>query len=70
MTVEMAAAAAAVSAAMVAMLGDWNRPPVSIEMKEGAKPYHGRPYPIPQTHKATLMKEINRLESIGVLKRQ
>jgi hypothetical protein len=46
-------------------LGDWNRPPVSIEMKEGAKPYHGRPYPIPQIHKATLMKEINRLESIG-----
>ncbi len=48
-------------------LGDWNRPPVS---EEGAKPYHGRPYPIPQIHKATLMKEINRLESIGVLKKQ
>jgi hypothetical protein len=27
-------------------VGDWNRPPVSIEMKGGAKPYHGRPYPI------------------------
>jgi hypothetical protein len=51
-------------------LGDWNRPPISVEMKEGAKPYHGRPYPIPQIHKATLIKEINRLESIGVLKRQ
>jgi hypothetical protein len=51
-------------------LGDWNRPPVSVEMKEGAKPYHGRPYPIPQIHKATLMKEINRLEGIGVLKRR
>jgi hypothetical protein len=51
-------------------LGDWNRPLVSVEMKEGAKPYHGRPYPIPQIHKATVMKEINRLESIGVLKRQ
>ncbi len=51
-------------------LGDWNRPPVSVEMKEWAKPYHGRPYPIPQIHKATPMKEINRLESIGVLKRQ
>ncbi len=34
-------------------LGDWNRPPVSVEMKEGAKPYHGRLYPIPQIHKAT-----------------
>jgi hypothetical protein len=52
------------------ILGDWNRPPVYIKMKQGAKPYHGRPYPIPQIHKATLMKEINRLESIGVLKRQ
>jgi hypothetical protein len=51
-------------------LGDWNRPPVSIELKEGAKPYHGRPYPIPQLHKATLMKEINRLVDIGVMKRQ
>jgi hypothetical protein len=52
-------------------LGDWNWPPVSvsIKMKEGAKPYHGRLYPISQIHKSTLMKEINRLEGIGVLKR-
>ncbi len=27
-------------------LGDWNPPPVSFELKEGMKPYHGRPYPI------------------------
>jgi len=51
-------------------LDDWNRPPVSIELKDGAKPYYDRPYPIPQIHKATLMKEINRLVGIGVLKRQ
>ncbi len=31
-------------------LGNWNRPPISIELKEGAKPYHGRPSPIPQIH--------------------
>jgi hypothetical protein len=42
-------------------LGDWNRPPISIELKEGAKPFHGRTYPIAQIQKATLMKEINRL---------
>jgi hypothetical protein len=48
--------------------GDWKLLPVSIELKEGAKPYHGRPYPIPKIHKATLMKEINRLVLIGVLK--
>jgi hypothetical protein len=53
------------------MLGDRKLPPVSIELlKEGAKPYHGRPYPIPKIHKATLMKEIDRLIAIGVLKWQ
>ena len=51
-------------------LGDWNRPPISIELKEGVKPYHVRPYPISQIHKATLMKEINRLVLIGVLQKQ
>ncbi len=51
-------------------LGDWKLPPVSIELKEGVKPFHGRPYPIPKVHKATLMKEIDRLIAIGVLKWQ
>ncbi len=40
-------------------LGDWNLPPVSFELKEGMKPYHGRPYPIPHKHKAIFMKEIS-----------
>ncbi len=52
------------------MVGDWKLPPVSFELKEGAKPYHGRPYPIPKIHKATPMKEIDHLISIGVLKWQ
>jgi hypothetical protein len=52
------------------MLEDWKLPPVSIELKEGAKPCHGRPYPIPKIHKATLMKEIDCLIAIGVLKWQ
>jgi hypothetical protein len=52
------------------MLGDWKLLPVSFELKEGAKPYHGRPYPIPKIHTATLMKEINCLVSIGVIKWQ
>jgi hypothetical protein len=51
-------------------LGDWNRPPISIKLKEGAKPYHGRLYPVAQIHNATLRKEINRLVSIGVSKKQ
>jgi hypothetical protein len=36
-------------------LSDWNLPPVSFEVKEGMKPYHGQAYPIPHIHKATLM---------------
>ncbi len=48
-------------------LGDWNLPHVSFELKEGMKPYHGRPYPIPHKHKAILIKEIKRLCNIGVL---
>jgi hypothetical protein len=51
-------------------LEDWKLPPVSFELKVGAKPYHGRPYPISKIQKATLMKEIHCLISIGVLKWQ
>ena len=51
-------------------LGDWKLPPVTFELKEGATPYHGRAYPIPQIHKAVLMKEINRLCEIGILEWQ
>jgi hypothetical protein len=51
-------------------LRDWKLPPVSFELKEGAKPYHDRPYPIPKIHKAILMKKIDHLISIGVLKWQ
>ncbi len=48
-------------------LEDWNLPPASFEIKEGVKPYHGRPYPILHKHKAVLMKEIKRLCNIGVV---
>ncbi len=51
-------------------LGDWKLPPVSFELKEGMKPYHGRPYPIPNKHKAILMKEMKWLCDIGVLEWQ
>ncbi len=29
-------------------LGEWYQPPVSIQLKEGAMLFHGRPYPIPK----------------------
>jgi hypothetical protein len=37
-------------------LGDWKLLHVTFELKESAKPCHGRPHPIPKIHKATLMK--------------
>jgi hypothetical protein len=51
-------------------LGDWKLPPVSFELKEGMKPYHGRPCPIPHKHKAVLMNEIKWQCNIGVLEWQ
>ncbi len=48
-------------------VGDWNLMPVSFKLKEGMKPYHGRPYSIPHKHKAILMKEIKWLCNIGPL---
>jgi hypothetical protein len=52
------------------MLGDWNLPPVSFELKEGMKLYHGRPYLILHNHKAVLIKVIKQLCNIGVLEWQ
>ena len=49
-------------------LGDWKTEPVSFELKEGARPYHGRPYPVPKVHKLTTKKECDRLEELGVIK--
>ena len=51
-------------------LGNWNTEPVSFELKEGAKPYHGRAFPVPICHKETLIKELNRLCDLGVLEWQ
>ncbi len=51
-------------------LGDWNLPPVCFKLKEGMKPYHGRPYPILHKQNAFLMKENKRLCNIGVLEWQ
>ncbi len=49
------------------ILGDWNLLHVSFKLKDGMKPYHVRPYPIPHKHKAILMKEIKRMCDVGVL---
>jgi hypothetical protein len=50
-------------------LGDWKTGPDSFELKEGAKPYHGRPYPVPHICKKTI-RELNRLCELGVMEFQ
>jgi hypothetical protein len=37
-------------------LGDWNCSPVLLQLKEGAQPYHDKPFPIPKKHVETLKK--------------
>ena len=50
-------------------LGNWTGAQVKLELKEGAKPYHAKPFPIPKCHDATLRAEVERLCRIGVLKK-
>ncbi len=51
-------------------LGDWKTKPVSIQLKEGASLYHSQAFPVPNIHKDTLIKEVDRLVKLGVLERQ
>ena len=37
-------------------LGVWNDEPYNIELKEGAKPYHSRPFPVPKANTRTNFK--------------
>jgi hypothetical protein len=50
-------------------LGKWTGSPYDIELKEGAQPYHAKPFPIPRVHVDTLRVEVERLCKLGVLKR-
>ena len=50
-------------------LGFWNHEEYNIELQPDAKPYHARPYPIPKVHEQTLRTELERLCSIGVLRK-
>ena len=51
-------------------LGDWITEPVSFELKEGTKPYHGRSFRVPKSRKETTIKELNMLCDLGVLEFQ
>jgi hypothetical protein len=48
----------------------WDIAPIDLELKDPkAKPYHARPYPVPQPQEAKLKAEIERLVSYGVLQK-
>ena len=50
-------------------LGKWKDLAYDVELKEDAKPYHARPYPIPKAYEQTLKMEVDRLCRIGVLRK-
>ena len=51
-------------------LGTWNTDPIDLELKDTeTKPYHARPYPVPQSQEKKLREEIDRLVGYGVLRK-
>ena len=51
-------------------LGGFKTEPVNFKLKEGITPYHGRSYPVSHSQLDMFRKEVDRLEGLGVLKRQ
>ena len=51
------------------MLGDWDTNLVDLELKDNAKPYHLKVYPILHIYKENLKKECIWLYKIEVLKK-
>ena len=50
-------------------LGTWHGKPCDIKLKPDAKPYHGKPFPVPRIHELTFKQELNRLEYLKVIKK-
>jgi hypothetical protein len=50
-------------------LGTWKGLKYSIDLKDNAKPYHGRPYSLPKAYERQFRIEVERLCQLGVLKR-
>jgi hypothetical protein len=50
-------------------LGILNVKPVHLKLQPGVKPYHAKPFPIPQSKYLTTKKEVERLTSIRVFKK-
>jgi len=50
-------------------LGVLDIEPIRLEMREGITPHHARAFPVPKAYEAKVKKEIDRLESLGVLEK-
>jgi len=50
-------------------LGALDIEPIHLELKDGAKPHHAKPFTIPQAFMNTTKKEIERFEKLGIWKR-
>ena len=51
-------------------LGTWKTKPVELELKDpNCKPYHARPYPVPQSQEKKLKEEVERLCQHNVLRK-
>eukprot|EP00957_Ditylum_brightwellii_P010454 791012-Ditylum_brightwellii.AAC.1 len=48
-------------------LGTWKGTKYNIELQEGAKPYHKRPYSVPKAYEQSFSLEVDQLEKIRVL---
>ena len=40
-------------------LGTWHGKPYNIKLKPDAKPYHGKPFPVPRIHELTFKQELD-----------
>ena len=48
-------------------LGEWDCEPHHIQSKDGVKPHHAEPFPVPKAHERTLWNEIEGPVNVGVL---
>ena len=50
-------------------LGTLNVKPIRLELVDGAKPYHSKPFPVPKSLERTTKVEMDRLAEIGVFEK-
>ena len=51
-------------------LGEWKTDPIELELKDpDEKPFHSKPYPVPQAHEKQLKEEVERLVQYGILRK-